>query len=119
MAKNFIVRCNANDALNALKVKVNGFGERQVNAKFASSQKDVEKYPHYVDVIIINDPNGWNTEANLRIKAGDISNLQVGQEFTLGKDVELIDGIVIPWHTNNYKYENVSIKCSRFQRKDN
>lgn len=117
MIKNFKPVIDFNKALQGAEIKVIEVGRRKARSDSAQAKADVQEFPDFVRIQIVEDPSGLNIDAELQIKLRSSDGIQVDQQFTIGKGgYKVVGGQLIFWsnksqyHGREWIFTNASSK---------
>lgn len=120
MTNRFKPVVDLNLALRGAELRVVEIGDRKAYNDNSRSKTDVQDFPKFVRLQIVDDPTGINTDAEFQVKLRDANNLEIGQQFMLDDGrKKIVGGQLTFWgnqstyHGRNWIFVNVAGKGDR------
>lgn len=104
MTNRFKPTIDLNSALRGAEVKVIEVGARKAYGDNSRARSDVQEFPKFVRLQVVDDPTGINSDAELQVKLRNASGIEVGEQFIIDIDHKKIVGGQLTFWPNQAKY---------------
>lgn len=104
MANRFKPVVDLNFAFKGAEVKVIEVGDRKVHGDDVRAKSDVQEFPKFVRLQVVDDPSGINTDAEFQIKLRTADDVEIGEQFILDAGHKRVVGGQLTFWGNKSTY---------------